>query len=192
MTADSKHIRPHEDARVTQTRKLVLQAAQQLLVDEGQDSVTPTRIAAVTGISRTTIYRQWKDPADIVFEATGVDTSSPPFTPSGDRRSDLVKYLNGFKEMLHSPQGTLLATQIERAEHHTAVANTMKTISSERAHLIHQLAQHAEPDFAEPHAALIGPLVFQRFMARKPITNTLIEAAVDAYLTQYPTPESTR
>lgn len=187
MTTGNKYQRPPEDPRVSQTRDLVLQAARQLLVDEGQEAVTPTRIASLTGISRTTIYRRWHHPADIIFEATGITTQEPPFTPSGDRRTDLIEYLNGFADMLTSPQGTLLATQIERAEHHSTVAHIMETIATERTQLIQQLAQHAGTDFSVAHALLVGPLVFQHFMARQPITDTLIQTTVDAYLNHYHT-----
>jgi AcrR family transcriptional regulator len=170
---------------------LVLQAARQLLIEEGQEAVTPTRIASLTGISRTTIYRRWNDTADIIFEATATDIQESPPSPSGDRRTDLIDYLHGNADMLASPRGTLLATQIERTEHHDTVADIMETIAAERAPFIQRLAQHTGTDFSVAHALLVGPLVFQRCMARQPITDALIENTVDAYLNHYdPKPQT--
>lgn len=182
MTSESPYQRPSQDARVAQTRQLVLAAARRLLLEEGQDAVTPTRLAAVTGISRSTIYRNWDDPSDIVFEATATDTEQPAFTPTGDPRTDLIHYLEAFRDMLGSLQGTLLATRIDRAEHNPETAATLRTITADRRDLIRRLLQHPTDDFAPIHALIAGPLMFQRFMAQQPISEALIALIADAYL----------
>lgn len=57
------------DRRVVRTRQRVPVAARDLLADEGQAAVTPTRLSEATGISRSTINRNWPDPAEIALDA---------------------------------------------------------------------------------------------------------------------------
>jgi len=179
METASAHRRPQEDPRVAQTRQLVLSAARTLLVEEGQESVTPTRLAELTGISRSTIYRHWNDPIDIVFEATAADTSQSPFTPTGDPRTDLTGYLEGLRDMLESPYAKLLVTQIDRAEHSPKTVETLRAIAMRRRELIRDLVDHPTDDFAIEHALIVGPLIYQRFMAQGEISDDLIARVVD-------------
>lgn len=186
MTTEKQHRRPPLDPRIVQTRQLVLAAARQLLLEEGQEAVTPTRLAEATGISRSTIYRHWSEPLDIIFEASGTDTDQAPFTATGDIESDLTSYLEALRDMLESPAGTLLATQIDRAEHNPAIAATFRNVAALRYSLISGLVQHPSDDFDREHALVVGPLIYQRFMARVGITDKFIETVVGAYMKSRP------
>lgn len=183
MTADHDDFqRPPEDARVAQTRQLILAAARQILLAEGQEAVTPTRLANLTGVSRSTIYRNWDEPADIIFEATAADTQVPPFSPSGDTRADVISYLGALRSMLESTQATLLATRVDRAEHDADTAATLRAVADGRRDLIRDLLGHTSSDFGAWHALLVGPLFYQRFMARQPVTDDLIRLVAEAYV----------
>ncbi len=48
------------------TLEAVLRAAFELLVTEGPEALTPTRLHQETGVARTTIYRHWPTPAALV------------------------------------------------------------------------------------------------------------------------------
>lgn len=170
------------DPRITLTRSRVLDAARRLLIDEGQEAVTPTRLAEITGVSRSTIYRRWPEPDDIIFEAIADDTNTPPFTATGDLRQDLTRYLEALREGLKAFHTGLLATRIDRAEHDPDTAEMLRTISENRRTLIADLLGHPPEEFATAHALLIGPLMYQRFMARDEITDELIALIVDGYL----------
>ncbi|MEM9747270.1 MAG: TetR/AcrR family transcriptional regulator [Actinomycetota bacterium] len=72
------------------TLELVLTAAFRLLIDEGAHAITAQRIHQETGIARTTIYRHWPEPADLIrtmFDRAVAGRGIPAFT--GDLRSDL-------------------------------------------------------------------------------------------------------
>jgi AcrR family transcriptional regulator len=170
------------DPRIASTRKRILGAARQLLVEEGQEAVTPTRLAGLTGISRSTIYRRWPDPDDIVFEAIADDTEAPPFTPSGDVRQDLTRYLEALREGLQAFHTTLLATRIDRAERETRTAEMLRRTGQSRRYLMADLLGHPREDFAAAQALIVGPLMYQRFLAREDITDELIGLVVDAYM----------
>ena len=78
--------RPAGPAADTET--VVLTAALELLLSEGAAALTPIRLHAVTGVSRTTIYRHWPTPREFLAALIAVaphQTSSP----SGDLAADL-------------------------------------------------------------------------------------------------------
>jgi len=160
----------------------VLAAARDLLADEGQAAVTPTRLAKATGISRSTIYRNWPNPAELVLDAIADDGARPPFEPTGDLRRDLTAYLGLLRIGLGMPHTTLLATRIERAEHDPEVAETIRVSNTNRRSLMAGIFGQTPEQFIEAHSLVVGPLFFQRFLAREPITDQLIELVVDAYL----------
>lgn len=54
-----------------ETRERVLQAAFRLLVTDGPTELTPVRIHRETGVARTTVYRHWPTPTQIVEEIMG-------------------------------------------------------------------------------------------------------------------------
>ncbi|MEA2022997.1 MAG: TetR/AcrR family transcriptional regulator [Actinomycetota bacterium] len=182
MDHEAEEQQGSDDPRIAWTRRRVLDATRQLLVEEGQEAVTPTRLAEMTGVSRSTIYRRWPEPNDIIFEAIADDTEAPPFTPSGGIRQDLTRYLEALREGLRGSHTGLLATRIDRAEHDPEVAKMLRTIAENRRVLIADLLEHPREEFSEAQALIVGPLMYQRFLAREEITDELIERIVDAYM----------
>ncbi|MEA2025504.1 MAG: TetR/AcrR family transcriptional regulator [Chloroflexota bacterium] len=166
---------------MAETREVVLAAARRLIADEGPDAVTPTRLTAMTGVSRSTIYRHWHDPRAIIFEATASDTTRPPFEPTGVPLDDLRSYLEALREALKSTQGALLATQIDRAEHDDEASDVMRRISAQRREMISQMLAEAPDRFGPLHALIVGPLIFQRYLDRDDIGDELIDMIVEAY-----------
>jgi AcrR family transcriptional regulator len=169
------------DPRVIKTRESVLAAARDLLAGEGPAAVTPTRLARETGVSRSTIYRNWPDPAEIVLDAIADEGARSPFEPTGDLRTDLTAYLALLRDGLEMPHTTLLATRIERAEHDPDMARTVRNSNTVRRRIIAGILDQTPEQFADAHSLVVGPLFFQRILAREPITDELIELVVDAY-----------
>jgi AcrR family transcriptional regulator len=169
------------DPRIIKTRESVLAAARDLLAGEGPSAVTPTRLARETGVSRSTIYRNWSDPAAIVLDAIADEDARPPFEPTGDPRRDLTTYLELLRSGLEMPHTTLLATRIERAEHDSDTAQAIRTSNTTRRKLMARLLDQTPEQFTDDHSLVVGPLFFQRFLAREPISDELIELVVDAY-----------
>jgi len=180
---DSPHQRPAGDPRVAETRGVVLTAARCLIADEGPDAVTPTRLSAMTGVSRSTIYRHWQDPRAIIFEATASDTTRPPFEATGEPLDDLRSYLEALREGLKGTQGALLATQIDRAEHDDEASDAMRRISTQRREMIGHMLAEPPDGFGALHALIVGPLIFQRYLDRGDIGDELIDMIVEVYAT---------
>ncbi|NNH68453.1 TetR family transcriptional regulator [Nocardia uniformis] len=70
------------------TEEVVLTAALELLLAEGATALTPQRLHAVTGIARTTIYRHWPTPREVLAALISVAPHEPSQL-SGDLAADL-------------------------------------------------------------------------------------------------------
>jgi AcrR family transcriptional regulator len=149
-------------------------ATRRLLIEEGQDAVTPTRLADVTGLARSTIYRHWPDPAAIVAEAISSLTDLEHYVVTDDPDESLRRYLTELRQALQAPVAALLAAQADRAELNEIVREALRTVCADReVHLARLLGRDGVDE--STLAILAGPLLFQRFFAHRPITDQLIE-----------------
>lgn len=79
------------DPRVARTRATVLARAEVLLVAEGLDAVTFDRVARDTGVSRTTLYRHWARPLDLLMDAYEQVTRPAAVPATDDLEADLLR-----------------------------------------------------------------------------------------------------
>ena len=89
--------------------RLILQTAHRLLREQGYDRLTMDAVARQAGVARTTVYRRYKDKADLVSAA--IETLRAPVkrSASGDARDDLVAHLDSVRRYYGlSLAGTLL------------------------------------------------------------------------------------
>ncbi|RIK06112.1 MAG: hypothetical protein DCC49_11750 [Acidobacteria bacterium] len=174
-----------EDPRIARTRQKVLGAALKLLRSEGQKAVTPVRLAKLTGVSRTTIYRHWPDPAVLLDDAV---TQGPPdgdLEPSGDLETDLRSYLKQLQGVLNeSDVPVVMAAMVDRAEHGTDSEKRLERLTEARKA---RLERHLTPALGAGASVarslfpfIAGPLFFERMVGRRKVSDQLIEDTVTA------------
>jgi len=83
------------DPRAERTRSSTLDAAFQLLGDEGVQGATVERIAECAGVHKTTVYRHWPERVALLAEALETDLLGripldPRLTEGGDAGIPLV------------------------------------------------------------------------------------------------------
>ena len=88
-----------ENPRTTRVRRIVLEAATELLIEEGHSAVTPHQVSKTTGIARSTIYRHWPDPDSLLIDA--IDSMLAP-----DHTLSVVDHYLGLGTSLH-PKGVV-------------------------------------------------------------------------------------
>src|SRR5436190_17580502 len=89
--------------------RLILEAAKRLLHEQGYDRLTMDAVASLAGVARTTIYRRYRDKAELVSAA--IDTLRDPARRprSGDTHADLVAHVENMRRNFDmSLAGTLL------------------------------------------------------------------------------------
>lgn len=105
------------DPRVVRTRKDVLPVAVRVLVDEGWEAVTPSRVAKEAGYSRATVYAHWPQRLDLLRDAFAHYGEMPHFEATGEPRVDLRGELESFcRAMVEHRLERALATLAERAQ----------------------------------------------------------------------------
>src|SRR3546814_12820926 len=85
------------DPRVVRTGRHVLAAARTVLVEEGWQRVTVTRVADRSGYARTTLYRHWPQRLDLLRDLITDEVHLLHTVPTGDVRADLVTELEAFR-----------------------------------------------------------------------------------------------
>lgn len=192
--------RPHADMagvdvdpRVERSRTAVVDAAAQLLLDDGPDAITHARVAAAAGVSRTTVYKHFPERADLLFvTAEAISKNRPdPTDVTGDLRTDLRTFLDHLATDLRDPVRTrVIAMTMERAIHDDAVALVRDTFLTEISDAFAAIAAagvaagelSADIDVELALASLAGSLVYSRLLANRPIDDVLVDGLIDNFM----------
>lgn len=185
-------IKGNENPRTTRVRKIVVDAAVELLIKEGHHAVTPQQVSRVTGVARSTIYRYWSDPVELLLDA--IDNVVAPhqnFSTVGDLRTDLVSALESLRlRLTRRPFRVMFAGLLDHATRSkefvtaqrrfvTGVANPLRDVVVE-AISDGRLDPSLDPEFVV--AQLVGPLLYQHVMLQAPITDELIAFSVNGFV----------
>lgn len=104
-----------EDPRVTANRRAVHRATLELLTADGIAGVTVDRLAEVSGVSRSTIYRRWPDLLALViaaFDDAVHEQVASVRTPSAGAATALLAYLQDYARRLNDPTYTTVLVTI--------------------------------------------------------------------------------
>lgn len=89
--------------------RLILETAHRLLRVHGYERLTMDAVAREAGVARTTVYRRYRDKADLVSAAIETLRSPVKRSASGDARRDLIAHLESVRRNYGvSLAGTLL------------------------------------------------------------------------------------
>jgi AcrR family transcriptional regulator len=137
----------------------ITDAALRQLAEVGYGRVTMESVASEAGVARATVYRRYRDKADLVTAAIAGDgTTHLTERPSDDPRGDLVDYLVGFDQRFAEGclevVGTLIGTRDDPrplADHRQQVVAPRMGYARrllERARVLGLLADDADLDLA--------------------------------------------
>ena len=89
--------------------RLILETAHRLLREQGYDRLTIHAVAREAGVARTTVYRRYRDKADLVSAAIQTLRRPVKRSASGQARTDLIAHLDSVRRNYGmSLAGTLL------------------------------------------------------------------------------------
>jgi AcrR family transcriptional regulator len=171
------------DPRIERTRAHVLGHARDLLSDGGPSAVTYAELAARARVTRQTLYRHWPTRealfVDLARERAGLgltETSGPPEFIIGD-------FLRAMREGMDDVSNTApLTALIAQADHDPTCDSALMSTVAECHRLLNGLLEQSGVVLdAEQYARLVGPVMFQRFFAREPISDQLIEQLVTTW-----------
>lgn len=176
--------------RSARVRNAVLAAARAELVAGGVDAFSVSNVARAAGVQKTTIYRRWRKPQQLIVDvALDAAHEAIPVPDTGDLASDLVKLFEEARLFLRSPVGrafVVMAVQEGRAEA-IAMARSYWKHRFARLDVIFERATARGQWPADGNQQLVlrmivGPLWFRLFVSREPVGRRYIATLVAAAL----------
>lgn len=181
------------DPRIERSRRVIQDAVIAEMAAVGYGAMTVEAVARRAGVSKATIYRQWKSKLEIVESALGalsddmvVDESLPP----RQQVTHLLTWLAGHLADGDSPSAACLPALVSAAQYDDEVRAFHHRFSEERRHVLiemlraGQVAGEIDASLDPDHTAeiLVGPLFYRRLMTDDPFPPDRIPALVDAIL----------
>ncbi|MFC5662252.1 TetR/AcrR family transcriptional regulator [Kitasatospora misakiensis] len=171
-------------------RLAVLNAADDLLVEQGFESLTIEGIAAAAGVAKQTIYRWWKSKVDILFDNLVLDAATglawPAETPADP--ADLRAYVHRFADFLgNAPAGKVLQALLGHAQLDARTAELLHggfldaLRSRDVAHTRTCLGLTTD-EAAVVLDALLAPLYHRALVLRRPLDPAFVDALLDQHL----------
>jgi AcrR family transcriptional regulator len=187
-SADSGSADPREPiSRGAGARQRVLQAALEVLDDDGLAGFTMEAVARRAGASKATLYRHWSTAGALMIDAMDATFQPFPVPDTGRVETDVAQLLNAQVTLLeHTPFPRLLAAFIDAAERDPALAALHADLTRRRREpLLVVLARARErgqlPGDLDPELVtdlLTGPFFYRRFIAHRPIPPDLVNDVI--------------
>ena len=180
------------DPRLERSRRAVLDAALELLVETSYGELTVEAIATRSGVAKSTIYRHWPGGlADIVHDAFH-ELKPPAVVPTdGSVRDRVTSLLEQLAETVHLSRWSLcLPALIEAAERDPVTRELQRTMSERgRRQLVDLLDEGVRSgelpkrlDTELIAEALAGPIVLRRLFSLDPVETSRVRGLVDQVL----------
>jgi len=169
----------------------ITDAAIRQLHEVGYGKVTMESVAIEAGVARATIYRRYRDKADLITAAiAGNSTTHLAGGTSAEPRADLIAYLNEFDQRFAEGCLEVVGTLIgEREDPRPLALHRQRVVAPrmgyarsllERARALGQLGEDADLDLA---LQMVAGSVFARRIAGETTKPGWAERAVDAIWT---------
>lgn len=182
------------DPRIEHTRRVVLEAAVEVVAERGFAGATIDAIAQRSGVARSTIYRHWSDRMDLLLEAVTARVGPVQASTAGDLREDLIVLVLRLGELLGSdPIGSVAAALILESRRDPQLDRLRMRFVTERrqaaARVIQQAVSRGDLELsAEPGALaddLGSPVFFRTLVMHSPVDRSWAEKHVDRWLDRY-------
>lgn len=182
------------DPRVARTRRDVLAAAREVMLEEGWERVTLARVAERSGYARTTLYRHWPQRLDLLRDLIGEEVRLLHTTPAGDLREDLIAEMEAFQAALTtSGLGRMMIAIGQQARDDPEVAELNRTLRAEGSSVLDDVIESAvRRGELRPHAAggaavamLVGPVLFRYLFESDELTSRFVEEIVDRFVASF-------
>ncbi len=151
--------------RSDQTHQAILQAAMEVMAQEGYRAMTIEAIAAKAGAGKKTIYRWWPSKAAVALEALTAQTETQaPFLDTGALEGDLLAYFEQSFPALRGDAGQLLRGLAAEAQLDPEFARDFQRvfIMPRRASLVALLTRGAQRGelAAETNVDVLADLIY--------------------------------
>ena len=181
------------DPRVERSRRVIAEATIAEMAEVGYGSMTIEGVAKRAGVSKATIYRQWKNKLDLVAGALEslktemqIDESAPPRV----RVTQLLTWLTEFLSDETNPAAACMPMLVSAAQYDPAVRDFHHRFSRERRQVLIDILRDGQGcgdfdldlDLDLTAELLVGPLFYRRLMSGGVFPTDRVPALIDAVL----------
>lgn len=181
------------DPRVERSRRVIQDAAIAEMAAVGYGAMTVEAVAKRAGVSKATIYRQWKNKLGIVESALGAKPTDIVFdesVPARDRIMQMLTWLATFLADADDPMSACLPALVSASQYHEDVRDFHHRFSAERRSVLTEMIRDGQEsghidstlDPVRTTEMLVGPLFYRRLMTAEPFAPDDIPALVNSIL----------
>lgn len=170
----------------------ILDAALAALCDEGYGAMSVEGVAARAGVGKATVYRRWRNKAQILVEALRRHACCDvPLVDTGDVRADLLVMLRAVQRSMKGVDGRIMAAFVAERSRHPELNEEFERafVADRRRHVRKILVAAVRRGDLPAHTdvellADVGPaLLWHRMtMRRAPLSRDLPERIVGQFL----------
>ena len=185
------------DPRVVRSRRAVLDAATELLVEAGPRGVTVDAVAARSGVAKSTMYRHWPSRTALLIDVMSSNMPEIALPPSElDFEAALRQLVGDVATTLATPEWLALLPALMSLKQHLPEIRDLSDAAEE--HRVDVLADIIARGVAEGvlptgldawmvGTVVIGPVVFTLLSGRLDQVGDVADFAVDRFLASYRT-----
>jgi AcrR family transcriptional regulator len=168
----------------------ILDAAAQVLAEQGPGGFSVDAVAARAGCGKATIYRRWASRSELLLETVELSAVDVPTPDTGSVREDLIILLGGLAGKMRGTVAQLLPAVLAEAAVNPEMGETFRQLAGERRARCYNVVVRgmergelrSDIDADVVTDMLAGP-IFQRVLFRHlPVDDTLVERIVDTVL----------
>lgn len=183
------------DPRIVRSRRAVLDAATELLVEAGPRAVTVDAVAERSGVAKSTLYRHWDSRTALLIDVVSTNMPEVAAPPPGLGFSEALRLLvREVAVVLGDADWAALMPALLSLKQHMPELRQISDADQERK--IKALADVLDigvtegvlPDGLDPSmvaTVLIGPVVFTVLTGRPDEAGAVADFAVDRFLASY-------
>lgn len=169
----------------------MITAVTDILVERGVGGLTIDEVASRSGVAKTTIYRHWPDRAALVLDTARSHFADFDAPDTGSLRGDLRAYFGLVDDhTLSGTAGDVMPMVLEASNRDPEMAGIIDTISAERRRDLQCIIERASArgefasslDIDQLLGVIVGPVVFQKLVRRKPLTPAYVETCIEIAL----------
>jgi AcrR family transcriptional regulator len=169
-------------------RQRIVRAARELILEGGLDAFTVEAVAAASGAARSTIYRHWPEPHDLLVDTLGSMGRDLPIPDTGGLATDIESCAAMLRLMLDDPRTKRLLLDVTRlAADDPGLERVLQRLIQERRQPIQVILQRAirrgetdaDIDMAEAMHLVEGPLMSAMVMHNLQMTDEAVHSMVE-------------
>ncbi len=185
---------PDVDPRIERTRRVVLDAAAELIGECGFGRASIEAISERCGVARSTIYRHWPDRADLLMESVRQRMGPRHAAPTGNLRVDLIAIYRHLGALLSGPDtGPMAAHFVAESRTDPEIAALHAKLTAKRRAEISGLIKAASDrgdlpsgtDALQMADDLTAAVFYRALIRHEPIDDEWVEAHVDRWISHY-------